>query len=482
MGKNISQFSLASRGLKYKLKISFYLMSVLPLLVCVYLVSKYLLPGVGLKIDIALSVLISGIIAYIGFWVVKQVFGRVVTIALDAKLIASGDFGRELKLDSRDKDEVGDLSESLNQLTQRIRGNMDELKTYSEKTTEINIEIQKRVIVLSSLLQVSSLISQGAKLEDILKLITDKSRLLASSDIGFLLYREEGQEIFTMESAEGVNSAYLLKVAVGPKEEPFYKSIFSGKPLVVDKENILPPEQALAFRDKFKLNNTLLLPVVLRGRTIGLLGIGNNRETFIYRKDDVELVDIFSKQVAIAVENDILMHHVEKLEIKDALTGLYNEGFIRSRLQEEIKRAITYQRPCAFIYIDVDNFKKFQQDFGSLQAESTLKKIGVLIRESITEIDRAGRIGDDEFGVLLPEKNKRQARDIAESFRKKIEFSFSEEQDPNKKITVSAGVSENPLDGVDAQELMDKAKELSQSAKRQGRNRVVSFKEPPVCL
>ncbi|OGX45198.1 MAG: hypothetical protein A3G38_04600 [Omnitrophica WOR_2 bacterium RIFCSPLOWO2_12_FULL_51_8] len=482
MGKNINKLSLASYGLKYKLRISFYLMSVLPLLVCVYLVANHILPGAGFKVDITLSIFISAIIACIGFFVVKQVFDRVVAIAIEAKLIASGDLGRELKSDARESDEVGDLSESLNQLTQRIRSNMDELKSYSEKTTEINIEIQKRVIILSILLQISSLISQGAKLDEILRLITDKSRLLANSDIGYLLYREEGQEIFTMKSAEGANASYLLKVSVGPKEEPFHKLILSGRTLIVDKDNVLPPEAASAFRDKFKLNNTLVLPVILRGRAIGLLGIGNTRETFLYKKDDSDLLDIFSKQVAIAVENDILMHHVEKLEIKDALTGLYNEGFIRNRLQEEIKRAITYQRPCAFIYIDADDFKKFQQSFGSLHAESALKKIAFLIRESITEIDRAGRIGDDEFGVLLPEKNKRQAQEIAENIRKKIEFNYSEEQDPGRKITVSAGVSENPLDGVDAQELIDKAKELGQAAKKQGKNRVVSFKEPPVYL
>ena len=70
-------------------------------------------------------------------------------------------------------DELGDLGQALNEMTKRIRGNMDELKGYSEKTTEINFEIQKRVLVLSSLLQVSSLISQGAKLEEIFKITVD---------------------------------------------------------------------------------------------------------------------------------------------------------------------------------------------------------------------------------------------------------------------------------------------------------------------
>ncbi|HLD83210.1 MAG TPA: hypothetical protein VI976_04600, partial [Candidatus Omnitrophota bacterium] len=66
--------SMVSKGLRYKLKISFYLMSILPLLVCIYLVSNYILPSGGLKVDIVLSVAISIFIAVIGFFVIKEVF------------------------------------------------------------------------------------------------------------------------------------------------------------------------------------------------------------------------------------------------------------------------------------------------------------------------------------------------------------------------------------------------------------------------
>jgi diguanylate cyclase (GGDEF)-like protein len=223
------------------------------------------------------------------------------------------------------------------------------------------------------------------------------------------------------------------------------------------------------------LKNTLALPVYLRGRVVGIIGIGNTKEPFLYSKEDTELLDIFAKQTSIAVENDILMHRVEKLEIKDTLTGLYNESFIRGRLQEEIKRAIAYQRPCGFILFNIDNFKEFHQNFGSLQAEAALKKIASLMKDSFTEIDRVGRFGDNEFAVVLPEKNKRQVQEAAEELRKKVAFTFGEEQDTRKKITLSGGVAENPLDGIDASELIAKAKDLVKLAKSQGKNRIAEF-------
>jgi diguanylate cyclase (GGDEF)-like protein len=471
MKKNNKRISLLAQGLNYKLKISFYLMVVLPLLVSLYLVSNYILPSVGIQLDIVMSIVSSLFIAVIGFFLIKGVFARILSVSSEAKLIAAGDISR--KVEAVYKDEVGDLGEALNLLTNRIRFNMDELKNYSEKTSEINLEIQKRVMVLSSLLQISSLISQGAKLDDILSVATEKSRLLANSEVAYLLFRQEGQEAFSVRMADSVVPHKLTGILIEPKNEIFGRLTKSNKPLIIDKGNVLPENAKDEIYEKFGMINTLMFPVFIRGRVMAILGVGNSRKGFAYRKEDVELLEIFGKQIAIAIENELLIKRVEKLEIKDVLTGLYNESFIRSRLQEEIKRAIAYQRPCAFILLNVDNFQRFHEKYGSLQAESALKRIGSLIRDSVSEIERVARFGDNEFAVVLPEKNKRQAKEIAESIRKKIEFSFSEEQEEEKKLTLSGSISENPLDGIDAEELITKAGLLLAAAKTEGKNRVV---------
>jgi len=469
--KNVS---LAARGLKYKLKIAFYLMSILPLLVCIYLVSNYILPQVGLKLDIAAAVVLSIIIAVIGFLVIKEVFDRVLSVTTDAKLIAAGDLNRKVGSIAGEADEVGDLGDALNQLTLRIRSNMDELKAYGERTTEINLEIQKRVIVLSSLLHISSVISQGARLDDILRLTVEKSRLLANSEQALLLFREEGTDTFFVKTADAPNAPQLMQLKVNSKHPVLGKLVSTAHPVVIDRKNPVQPEWMPALSKDFNVLNLLAVSVYLKGKVTGMLVVGNNREGYIYAKDDLELLDIFAKQIAIAVENDILVHRIEKLEIKDPLTGLYNEMFIRSRLQEEIKRAIIYQRPCAFVLLNVDDFEKYHHNFGLLRSETALKKVASIIRDSVSEIDRVARFGDNEFAVVLPEKNKRKANEIADDVRKRIEFSFSEENDATLRLTVSGGVSENPLDGVEAQELIAKAKAALNIAKTHGKNRIVT--------
>lgn len=473
MDEKIDRLSLSSRPLKQKLMVAFQLMFILPFLVCVYLVSNYILPKFGLKLDIIASLVVSIFVSVVGLLVIKEIFDRLTTVAEQAKIIAKGDLNRELEVSHHD--EVGQLSQVLNQLTHRIRGNMDELKAYSEKTTEINIEIQKKIIILSNLMQISSLISQGAKLEDILKTVVEKARALANSESAFLLLKEESQDHFYVKVVEGKGENYLLNMKVEAKEDIYNKLLNNNKLLVLDKNNLLNENLTVDFFTKFQVKNCLAMPIFLRGKVKAVLAIANNKDSFLYDKDDVELLDIFSKQVAVAIENDILTHRVEKLEIKDILTGLYNRNFITNRLQEEIKRAITYQRPCAFVNFDIDDFKTYREKFGLIGAEAALRKIAGLLTESITEVDRVGRTDDDGFSLILPEKNKRQGRDVAEEIRKKIQLAFSGDQDASKHLTISAGVSENPLDGVKAEQLIDKAKELLESAKASGKNRVAVF-------
>ncbi len=473
MNNKSNRFSLISRTVRQKLVVAFQLMFILPFLVCIYLLSIYIFPKFGLKLEIVVYLLVSIFLAIVGLLVIKEVFDRLTAVAAEAKCIAAGDISRKLEVEHND--EVGELGNILNQLTYRIRSNMEELKGYSEKTTEINIEIQKKIIVLSNLMQISSLISEGGKFEEVLKIAVEKSRSLANSEFAFLLFKDDTDESFRMKVADGPKSDHLLTIKI-LSQDPLYTKVFDlNKLIILDKQNVLNDNLTVDFLSKFQVKNCLAMPIFARGQVKAVLGIANSRENFAYNKDDIELLDIFSKQIAVAVENDILAHRIEKLEIKDALTGLYNRFFIENRLQEEISRAIAYQRPCSFVIFDIDNFKNYREKFGLIHAESALKKIAILIRQCITDVDRAGRIGDDEFALILPEKNKRQSQEIAETVCKRIQDAFCTDPDKSKCLTFSAGVSENPLDGVEFCQLMTKARELLKRAKAGGKNKVVAF-------
>ncbi len=462
---------IKSRRLKDKLIIAFCLMFVLPFLVVIYLLSTYVFPQTGVTFQIALFLLSSLFIAGIGVLLVKQIISRFLAVTTDAQVISSGNFDHTV--DMAPLDEVGVLGETLNQLTGRIRSNMEELKSYSQKTSEINLNIQQHVFVFTHLLQISSLISQGVPLDTVLKLITEKTRFLADSEISYLFFKDESESGFYMRSADGKNCQGLFSITLGASEPLFEALIKAGKQLILDKDNIWPAPEAVGFCDKFQVRNTLALPIYVKGSLIGILGVGNSKDNFAYSKDDVELLDIFTKQIAIAVEHERLIQRVEKLEVKDALTGLYNKTYILIRLQEEIHRAIVRQRPCSLVLLNIDDFVKYRSLVDAETVNEQLKKIAYLIRDSVTEIDRVARFGDNEFAIVLPEKNKRQAQEIAEGIRLNLEKSFNQESDLNRRLTVSGGLSENPLDGSTAEGLLAKAQELLIQAKKQGKNRIL---------
>lgn len=478
MMRSSSRLSMSSRGLRPKLYVAVSLMSIIPILICLnFIFPNSWLASVNLKLNIGLVVLVAFILASAGYRTIKEMIDPVIKMNSEAKMIAAGDLEREIQL-KRD-DEIGELSSSLNKLTHRIRQNMEELKDYGEKTKEINLEINKRVMVLSGLLQIGNLISQNAALNEVLELSVSKAMQLGESVLGALLLKDEHTNDFVLKSMHGPKSGELANkglssISIKPGDGLLGKLVASNRSLILDGSGGLP-KGAEELQKLLMLTNIVVVPVTIRDEVVGILAVGNNKKDFVYPNGDAELMMIFAKQIAIAVENELLVRNVARLQIKDALTGLFNESFIRGRLDEEIKRAIRFQRPCAFILLGVDGFKEYLESFGVIASDSALKKIATVLLDSISDIDKAARFGDDRFALILPEKNKRQCMDKAEEIRKKIEFIFSEEKDTRHKLLVTGAVTENPIDGIAAVELVKKAEDLLKKAKGQNvRNTIIS--------
>lgn len=438
---------LPSQSIKHKLIIAASLMSAIPILILLNYVFPNALECFLVKSNIYLIIAITILISILGFILIKQVIDPIARISHDAKLIADGDIERRIEV--RSSDEVGQLGSSLNQLTSRIKENINELKGYSSRAAQINLDIQKRMLVLSGLLQISTMISQGIRLDEILHFCVEKVKGLADSSMAFLLFLEDGK--FNLKVHSGSGDELLSEVNLSGHEDFLLNMFQRHTSVLLDSANRSRPYER--FASIFGVKNCVCLTIFLGKKPVALLGVGNNMSDFAYKNDDQDLLDVFAKQVAIAIENDLLSRRIEKLEIKDNLTGLYNERYIHSRLEEEIKRAIIYQRPCSFILAAIDNFRMYQNSYSLIVSEAMLKKVASCLSSMISGIDRLGRIGDFEFGIVLPEKNKRQAKSIAEEMQKKVGYIFKDEPEAAKRVTISIAIAENPLDGVSAEEL-----------------------------
>lgn len=470
----LHNLSLVPAGLRYKLMIVFALMSIIPLMICVYIATNFVFPYLGMTGSLGIVIAITIFIALLGLVLAKNMIEPIIDIAIEAKLIAGGDFERSIEID--EEGEIGDLAFSLNTMTDKIRTNLTELKSYGEQTREINSEIHRKVMVLSGLLQVGNLISAGTELKTILDILAEKISLLDDSCPVIVMLIDRDRDYLIPYSVMNIDNPEAVKMPLSLKRGFFarLRTNVHLKDIIIDSSNDQQDEHIDLIRQTLGIKNIAVVPIIVRGNLEGAIFMANSKDRFEYKKDDMELLHVFSKQAAIAFENDMLLKKTEELEIKDGLTQLYNAKFIKERLDEEIKRGMIYQRPCSLILFDVDDFKAFCDKHGRMAGESVLKKIAKLISDEITAVDRAGRFGDDEFALVLPERSKKESRDIAEELKQKISelHIMKSESEGQISITVSAGVGENPIDGISAKELIDKARGLIKQAKEAGKNTV----------
>jgi len=163
-----------------------------------------------------------------------------------------------------------------------------------------------------------------------------------------------------------------------------------------------------------------------------------------------------------------------KLSREDPLTGLHNRRTILELLDEEIQRGQRYQHPVSLLMMDIDHFKKINDQWGHPTGDEVLKSFAAECRSVMRENDRMGRFGGEEFVMLLPETSKIDAVLVAERIRKiTTEMAVkSKSGSAQIHVTVSIGVATTTEDD-DAESVIARADEAMYEAKDAGRNRVV---------
>ncbi len=156
------------------------------------------------------------------------------------------------------------------------------------------------------------------------------------------------------------------------------------------------------------------------------------------------------------------------LSVTDPLTGIYNRAKFDEDTEKWINFSNRYGNPLSLILFDIDDFKRINDSCGHLAGDGVLKDIAAATKKSIRNTDVFARWGGEEFVILLPNTDIRQAGEIAERLRIYIQDNLC---DPTKNITCSFGIATLEK-GDTAQSLLFKADELLMKAKAGGKNRV----------
>ena len=184
------------------------------------------------------------------------------------------------------------------------------------------------------------------------------------------------------------------------------------------------------------------------------------------------LVSTLSRQ---NVELGDLNKKFREMAIRDGLTGLFNHRHAQDRLNEEYERSRRFQRRFSILFMDVDNFKFFNDNNGHQAGDEVLKTISQLMTSEIRESDLVARWGGEEFIIIAAETNAKQACELAERIRLAVaNYAFAHaKQQPLGMVSLSIGVATISNTTEDAQSLVKLADDAVYHAKDHGRNRTV---------
>lgn len=250
-----------------------------------------------------------------------------------------------------------------------------------------------------------------------------------------------------------------------------------GEALASSKTLIENDAQADPERPGFYLetHSRMCIPLVSFGQTLGVLVL-DSAQPRAFNPGETQPLESVADICATAIQNAHYVERVKQLAYLDGLTGIFNRRFFELRITEEIERARRFGAGMAIIMVDIDQFKRLNDEFGHLLGDEVLRQVSSIFHQQLRKIDVVCRYGGEEFAILLSQTNPQHALSIAEKLRRLVEtWQFPGVPRP---VTISAGTANYPDHGSARDELVKAADAGLYAAKQAGRNRVCLAPHP----
>ncbi|WP_438971021.1 sensor domain-containing diguanylate cyclase [Methylophaga sp.] len=279
------------------------------------------------------------------------------------------------------------------------------------------------------------------------------------------------------------NNSTLNPFIVGDKEKCSNSGLYCERVIKTNKRlfvhNALETEEWKDNPDvKFNLINYLGYPINWpNGDVFGTLCVLDSEAHYYTDKQErlmVQFRDMFQTHLELLEKNltlENLSKNLEHLANTDELTGIWNRRAFIAESEKELQRAFRNERPICLLMMDIDDFKLINDEFGHDVGDQALKHFSHGIMAIKRSYDIFGRIGGEEFAVLLPETKQVEAVRLAKRICEKVSNLFFHTQQKNVQITVSIGVYQlTSHDSIFS--ALSKADKLLYNAKRAGKNQV----------
>ena len=286
----------------------------------------------------------------------------------------------------------------------------------------------------------------------------------------------------------GVLSRRGYKVTTAASGEEALAIIEGGLPDLVLLDIFMPKVSGLDVIEKLRQGDkTAALPVILVSALADtqhvVAGLERGANDYITKPF---VTPVLLARVAALLRSAALVKRLEvqtellaKLAAIDELTGLYNRRTLFQALETERSRSVRYRRPLSVAMIDLDHFKRINEEYGHTGGDDVLREFGARLIEWLRTMDIACRYGGEEFCAILPETNLEGGLVAAQRIRRLVESHTFTIGTTQARLTVSIGVSGWSPPADDVPDLLNEADIALLEAKRSGRNRICAFPRRP---
>jgi len=273
---------------------------------------------------------------------------------------------------------------------------------------------------------------------------------------------DENEEYVTLEwSVDAIRDFKGTRMKIGDGGI-IGRVVESGQPYYAADVTMVPFHGPKDFKKKSEFS----IPLKIQDKIIGVLDIESLRRDD-FPKSVRNLLVALGAQIAMAIERSRLFEETKRLSTEDPLTGAINRRIMEEKLMEQIAEAESSGEEFAILFLDLDNFKEYNDKYGHQKGDEGLISFVFTLKDVLRENGLLGRYGGDEFISILPKMNIDGAMKIADNILKSVK-----NNELLRGLTISVGIGMFPYNGKDLVELVKYADNACYLAKERGGNRV----------
>ena len=357
-----------------------------------------------------------------------------------------------------------------------------------QELAEKQARLQREIRINGALASLSkAIISPDITNAEIHQRLLDQARELTESQHGFVSTVDSGNKAHVSDTVTQMNQGDSeivtesgAEAEAGAPDEPLrtyhelwghslniHQPFFSNDPAAhassLDlKEGYLP------------LKNFLAMPVMYKGELLGQIALADSLHD--YNEDDLTVVERLCDLYAIVLHNRGREEELVRLATTDHLTGLWNRRQFMQLGQQEFERVKRYGGTVAVLVFDIDHFKLVNDNYGHKTGDEVLRGTAGIVLARLRSMDFAGRLGGEEFAIVLPETSLPDAMSVAERLRAAIEGNvYRPDAGRTLFVTASFGVDEIAGSDKSFEGIIFRADNAMYQAKAAGRNRVCTI-------